>query len=189
MPRQHSSALRRREGQLCRSLLCSPACMCAAQPLTGELLCVLAQGHSAAVKEAVGASLLGCKAPFRLVQDHSRSGRLEASTLALRKWLFSDQFERYLSLVQACPPSHLWPPAIPWHRPRSSRHLHARLHAGQRSVSSTRMRQGERALDSMPRPGIYQVLLVGARACSQDFRVHRADAGGNGALDNRPAVA
>ena len=32
-----------------------------------------AQGHSAAVKEAVGASLLGCKAPFRLVQDHSRS--------------------------------------------------------------------------------------------------------------------
>ncbi len=43
------------------------------------------QGHSAAVKEAVGASLLGCKAPFRLMQDHSRSGRLEASTLALRK--------------------------------------------------------------------------------------------------------
>ena len=36
------------------------------------------------------------------MQDHSRSGRLEASTLALRKWLFSDQFERYLSLVQAC---------------------------------------------------------------------------------------
>lgn len=59
-----------------------------------------AQGHSAAVKEAVGASLLGCKAPFRLVQDHSRSGRLEASTLALRKWLFSDHFERYLALVQ-----------------------------------------------------------------------------------------
>jgi len=59
-----------------------------------------AQGHSAAVKEAVGASLLGCKAPFRLVQDHSRSGRLEASTLALRKWLFSDAFERYLALVQ-----------------------------------------------------------------------------------------
>ncbi len=58
------------------------------------------QGHSAAVKEAVSASLLGCKAPFRLVQDHSRSGRLEASTLALRKWLFSDQFDRYLSLVQ-----------------------------------------------------------------------------------------
>lgn len=61
---------------------------------------VRAQGHSAAVKEAVSASLLGCKAPFRLVQDHSRSGRLEASTLALRKWLFSDQFDRYLSLVQ-----------------------------------------------------------------------------------------
>lgn len=61
------------------------------------------QGHSAAVKEAVSASLLGCKAPFRLVQDHSRSGRLEASTLALRKWLFSDQFDRYLSLVQVIP--------------------------------------------------------------------------------------
>jgi len=52
------------------------------------------------VKEAVGASLLGCKAPFRLVQDHSRSGRLEASTLALRKWLFSEDFDRYLSLAQ-----------------------------------------------------------------------------------------
>jgi len=63
-------------------------------------VCSHAQGHSAAVKEAVGASLLGCKAPFRLVQDHSRSGRLEASTLALRKWLFSDSFERYLALVQ-----------------------------------------------------------------------------------------
>lgn len=57
------------------------------------------QGHSAAVKEAVGASLLGCKAPFRLVQDHSRSGRLEASTLALRKWLFSEHFDRYLLLL------------------------------------------------------------------------------------------
>ncbi|CAK0784210.1 hypothetical protein CVIRNUC_007414 [Coccomyxa viridis] len=62
-----------------------------------------AQGHSAAVKEAVGASLLGCKAPFRLVQDHSRSGRLEASTLALRKWLFSEHFDRYLSLLHAEP--------------------------------------------------------------------------------------
>ena len=60
----------------------------------------LMQGHSAAVKEAVGSSLLGCKAPFRLMQDHSRSGRLEASTLALRKWLFSEHFERYLSLLQ-----------------------------------------------------------------------------------------
>ena len=58
------------------------------------------QGHSAAVKEAVGASLLGCKAPFRLVQDHSRSGRLESSTLGLRKWLFSKQFKQYLSFVQ-----------------------------------------------------------------------------------------
>lgn len=60
----------------------------------------LVQGHSAAVKEAVGAGLLGCKAPFRLVQDHSRSGRLEASTLALRKWLFSDAFDAYLKLLQ-----------------------------------------------------------------------------------------
>ena len=58
------------------------------------------QGHSAAVKEAVGAGLLGCKAPFRLVQDHSRSGRLEASSLALRKWLFSDAFDAYLNLLQ-----------------------------------------------------------------------------------------
>lgn len=48
----------------------------------------------------MGASLLGCKAPFRLVQDHSRSGRLEASTLALRKWLFSEHFDHYLSLLQ-----------------------------------------------------------------------------------------
>lgn len=61
-------------------------------------MCV--QGHSAAVKEAVGAGLLGCKAPFRLVQDHSRSGRLEASTLALKKWLFSDAFDAYLNLLQ-----------------------------------------------------------------------------------------
>lgn len=57
------------------------------------------QGHSAAVKEAVGAGLLGCKAPFRLVQDHSRSGRLESSTLALRKWLFSEAFDAYHSLI------------------------------------------------------------------------------------------
>ena len=59
-----------------------------------------AQGHSAAVKEAVGAALLGSRAPFRLVQDHSRSGRLEAPSLALRAWLFSDNFAMYLSLVQ-----------------------------------------------------------------------------------------
>ncbi len=76
----------------------------------------LVQGHSAAVKEAVGASLLGCKAPFRLMQDHSRSGRLEASTLALRKWLFSEHFERYLSLLQVgarppCPSSCSQQPA------------------------------------------------------------------------------
>ena len=58
------------------------------------------QGHSAAVKEAVGAALQGFRAPFRLVQDHSRSGRLEAPSLALRAWLFSDNFALYLSLVQ-----------------------------------------------------------------------------------------
>ena len=52
-----------------------------------------AQGNSSAVKEAVGAALVGAKAPFRLVQDHSRSGRLEAATPALRKWLLSDAFE------------------------------------------------------------------------------------------------
>ncbi len=52
------------------------------------------------MKEAVGAGLLGCKAPFRLVQDHSRSGRLEASSLALRKWLFSEAFDAYLNLLQ-----------------------------------------------------------------------------------------
>ena len=54
------------------------------------------------MKEAVGAGLLGCKAPFRLVQDHSRSGRLEASSLALRKWLFSEAFDAYLNLLQVC---------------------------------------------------------------------------------------
>lgn len=62
------------------------------------------QGHSAAVKEAVGAGLLGCKAPFRLVQDHSRSGRLEASSLVLKKWLFSEAFDAYLNLLQVYPP-------------------------------------------------------------------------------------
>ena len=40
----------------------------------------------------MGAALIGAKAPFRLVQDHSRSGRLEAATPALRKWLLSDAF-------------------------------------------------------------------------------------------------
>ena len=44
------------------------------------------------MKEAVGAALIGAKAPFRLVQDHSRSGRLEAAIPALRKWLLSDAF-------------------------------------------------------------------------------------------------
>ena len=44
------------------------------------------------MKEAVGAALIGAKAPFRLVQDHSRSGRLEAAVPALRKWLLSDAF-------------------------------------------------------------------------------------------------
>ena len=51
-----------------------------------------AQGNSSAVKEAVAASLIAAKAPFRLVQDHSRSGRLEAATPALRKWLLSSAF-------------------------------------------------------------------------------------------------
>ena len=51
-----------------------------------------AQGNSSAVKEALSASLVAAKAPFRLVQDHSRSGRLEAATPALRKWLLSDAF-------------------------------------------------------------------------------------------------
>ena len=64
---------------------------------------IVMQGHSAAVKEAVGAGLMGCKAPFRLVQDHSRSGRLEASSLALRKWLFSDAFEAYFKLIHVHP--------------------------------------------------------------------------------------
>lgn len=50
----------------------------------------------------MGAALQGCRAPFRLVQDHSRSGRLEAPSLALRAWLFSDHFALYLSLVQVC---------------------------------------------------------------------------------------
>ena len=62
----------------------------------------LTQGLSAAVNESVGASLLGCEAPFWLMQNHSCSGRLEASTPALRKWLFSERFERYLSLLQVC---------------------------------------------------------------------------------------
>lgn len=53
------------------------------------------QGNSSAVKEAVGASLAGCGAPFRYVQEHSRSGRLEAPTVGLKKWLFSPGFEAY----------------------------------------------------------------------------------------------
>eukprot|EP00884_Botryococcus_braunii_P000450 jgi/Botrbrau1/10405/Bobra.0133s0014.1 len=59
-----------------------------------------AQGHSAVVKEAVFNSLVGCMAPFRLVPDHSRSGRLEAQAIHLRKWLCSDNFQRYLHLMQ-----------------------------------------------------------------------------------------
>eukprot|EP00891_Asterochloris_glomerata_P003267 jgi/Astpho2/3267/Aster-08033 len=59
------------------------------------------QGNSSAVKEAVGASLIGCKAPFRLVSDHSRSGRLEASMLSLRKWLFSPAFDKYHQTIQS----------------------------------------------------------------------------------------
>lgn len=48
----------------------------------------------------MGAALLGFQAPFRLVQDHSRSGRLEAPSQALKSWLFSDKFAHYLTLVQ-----------------------------------------------------------------------------------------
>lgn len=58
------------------------------------------QGHSALVKEAVYNNLMGCGAPFRLVPDHSRSGRLEASTLALCKWLVSIHFTHYLHVMQ-----------------------------------------------------------------------------------------
>ena len=62
----------------------------------------LTQGHAAAVQEAVGAGLLGCKAPFRLMRSHSRSACLETSVLALKEWLFSEHFERYLLLSQVC---------------------------------------------------------------------------------------
>lgn len=51
-----------------------------------------AQGNASAVKEALAACLTAAKAPFRLVQDHSRSGRLEAATPALCTWLLSDGF-------------------------------------------------------------------------------------------------
>ena len=71
----------------------SAALLCLACGLTLACPCCL-QGNSSAVKEAVGASLIGCKAPFRLVSDHSRSGRLEASMLSLRKWLFSPAFDK-----------------------------------------------------------------------------------------------
>ena len=62
-----------------------------------------AQGNSSAVKEAVGASLIGARGPFRLVQDHSRSGRLEASTLPLKKWLFSESFDKYHRMFSSGP--------------------------------------------------------------------------------------
>jgi len=52
----------------------------------------------------VGAALIGAKAPFRLVQDHSRSGRLEAAIPALRKWLLSDAFS--WCATTAFPASH-----------------------------------------------------------------------------------
>lgn len=67
------------------------------------------QGHSALVKEAVYNSLLGCGAPFRLVPDHSRSGRLEASTGELSKWLCSAHFHHYLHVMQV--PARRPPPA------------------------------------------------------------------------------
>ena len=53
-------------------------------------------------KEAVGAALIGAKAPFRLVQDHSRSGRLEAAIPALRKWLLSDAFSWCATTIRKC---------------------------------------------------------------------------------------
>ena len=55
------------------------------------------------MKETVGAALRGCRAPFRLVQDHSRSGRLEAPSMTLRSWLFTHDYNAYLSLIQARP--------------------------------------------------------------------------------------
>ena len=51
-----------------------------------------AQGNSSAVKEAVAGSLIAAGAPFRLVQDHSRRGRLEAAAPQLHRWLLSDAF-------------------------------------------------------------------------------------------------
>ena len=51
----------------------------------------------------MGAALQGCRAPFRLVQDHSRSGRLEAPAMALRSWLFTNDYAAYLSLIQVLP--------------------------------------------------------------------------------------
>ena len=69
-------------------------------PASRRLTALAWQGHSAAVKETVGAALQGCRAPFRLVQDHSRSGRLEAPATALRSWLFTNDYAAYLSLIQ-----------------------------------------------------------------------------------------
>ena len=53
----------------------------------------------------MGAALQGCRAPFRLVQDHSRSGRLEAPAMALRSWLFTNDYAAYLSLIQVPHPT------------------------------------------------------------------------------------
>lgn len=54
-----------------------------------------AQGNSSAVKEAIGSALIGSKAPFRLMSDHVRCGRLEAATSSVREWLLSDAFHDY----------------------------------------------------------------------------------------------
>ena len=60
------------------------------------------QGRSTAVMDAVGASLLGAKAPFRLIRNPSCSGSLEASTMALRKWLLSEHFLHHNVFFQVC---------------------------------------------------------------------------------------
>jgi len=62
-----------------------------------------AQGNSSAVKEAIGASLIGAGAPFRLVADHLRCGRLEAATQPLTEWLLSDSWAAYSALFSADP--------------------------------------------------------------------------------------
>lgn len=50
-----------------------------------------AQGNSSAVK-AVSTSLNGCRGRLRMVQEQSRSGRLEVGSVALLRWLSSPDF-------------------------------------------------------------------------------------------------